>query len=234
MCGLYSFRRSPEEARRLFAYGEDAVFPPRPCVAPGQPIAIVRLENGKPGFALVRWGLIPSWTKDPKPGKPLINARAETVNQKASFRNAMRRRRCLVPADGFYEWQGARGRKQAFHIQRPDGGLFAFAGLWETWMSADGSEIDSAAIVTTAANATVARVHDRMPVVIPPGRFADWLDCDRVCAEEAARLLKPAPEDVFAVAPTVIERTPRPPPPNAPARAAPPEPQAAPAQLKLI
>jgi putative SOS response-associated peptidase YedK len=232
MCGLYSFRRAPEEARRLFAYGEEPVFPPRPYVAPGQPIGVVRLDHGKPAFALVRWGLIPSWTKELKAGKPLINARAETVNEKASFRNAMRRRRCLIPADGFYEWQGMPGRKQAFHIHRPDHGLFAFAGLWETWMSADGSEIDSAAIITTAANATVGQVHDRMPVVIAPEDFSPWLDCDRVSAAEAAALLKPAAEDYFVVEPTVIERTPRPPPP----RPAPPEQVAErkPAQLKLL
>jgi putative SOS response-associated peptidase YedK len=235
MCGLYSFRRSPEEARRLFAYGEDAVFPPRPYVAPGQPIGIVRLEHGRPTFALVRWGLIPSWTKELKPGKPLINARAETVNEKASFRNAMRRRRCLIPADGFYEWQGTPGRKQAYHIHRPDHGLFAFAGLWETWMSPDGSEIDSAAIITTAANATVGRIHDRMPVVIAPDHYAGWLDCERLSAAEAAHLLRPAAEDDFVVEPTVIERTPRPSPPPRPtplAEAAPPA--SKPGQLKLL
>jgi putative SOS response-associated peptidase YedK len=149
-----------------------------------------------------------------KPGKPLINARAETVNAKPSFRNAMRRRRCLIPADGFYEWQGVPGRKQAFHIRRSDDALFAFAGLWETWMAADGSEIDSAAIITTAANATVGQVHDRMPVVIAPEHYAGWLDCERVSAAEAAELLKPAAEDYFVVEPTVIERTPRPQPPR--------------------
>ncbi|MFO1088360.1 MAG: SOS response-associated peptidase [Hyphomicrobiales bacterium] len=241
MCGLYSFRRSPEEARGLFRYKAEAQFPPRPYVAPGQPIGIVRIEHGEPSFALVRWGLIPGWTKELKPGKPLINARAETVLEKASFRNAMRRRRCLVPADGFYEWRGEPGRKQAFHIHRPDHALFAFAGLWESWMSADGSEIDSACIVTTAANATVAAVHDRMPVVIPPERYADWLCSDEVSAEDAAKLLVPAAEDFFVIEPTVIERTPRPvrpAPAPAPATASAPSPASPPKsvgeQLKLF
>jgi putative SOS response-associated peptidase YedK len=182
----------------------------------------------------VRWGLIPAWTKELKPGRPLINARSETVLEKASFRNAMRRRRCLIPADGFYEWQGVPGRKQAFHIHRPDHELFAFAGLWETWMSVDGSEIDSAAIVTTAANATVGRVHDRMPVVIAPENYADWLDCARLPAEEAARLLTPAAEDFFIVEPTMIERTPKPPVTAVPAQRREQAPPAEPAQLKLF
>jgi putative SOS response-associated peptidase YedK len=118
-------------------------------VVPGGPIAIVRAEKGERHFVLVRWGLIPSWVKEVKPGKPLINARAESVIEKPSFRHAMKRRRCLIPADGFYEWEGdVPGKKQPWFIRRPDDGLFAFAGLWEYWMGADGSELESAAIVT--------------------------------------------------------------------------------------
>ena len=118
-------------------------------MTPGGPIAIVRTGKAGREFALVRWGLVPSWIKEVKPGKPLINARAETAVGKPSFRNAMKRRRCLIPADGFYEWRGEPGRKQAFFIRRADDGLFAFAGLWESWMGADGSELDSACILTT-------------------------------------------------------------------------------------
>ena len=214
MCGLYSFRTSPEEARRLFGYLEPAAFPPRPHVRPGEPVAIVRLEQDRRHLVLVRWGLVPSWASEIRPGRALINARAETVNQKPSFRNAMKHRRCLVPADGFYEWRGkVAGRKQAFFIHRPDHGPIAFAGLWEHWMSRDGSEIESMAIITTPANATLAPVHERMPAIIAPEAFADWLDCRRVPAGRAAGLLKPAADDLLVAEPTVIAR--RPPPAQA-------------------
>lgn len=106
MCGLYSFRSSPEEVRSIFGYPEEAQFPPRPYVAPNQPIAIVRDQNGARQFCLVRWGLIPAWVKELRPGKPLINARSETVFEKPSFKSSIKRRRCLIPADGFYEWTG--------------------------------------------------------------------------------------------------------------------------------
>ncbi|MCA3554540.1 SOS response-associated peptidase, partial [Aestuariivirga sp.] len=143
MCGLYSLSKTPRETKAWFGYPEDEDFPPRAHVAPGQPIAVVRMDNGARHFALVRWGFIPSWVRQVKPGKPLINARGETVMEKPSFRSAMRRRRCLVPADGYYEWSGAEGRKTPFFVQRPDKGLFALAGLWEHWMGADGSELET-------------------------------------------------------------------------------------------
>ena len=142
-------------------------------------MAIVRMDQGERHFALVRWGFIPSWVKEVKPGKPLINARGETVAEKPSFRNAMKRRRCLIPADGFYEWQGdVPGKKQPWFIHRPDDGLFAFAGLWEHWMGADGSEIETGVIITTAPNKTIATIHDRMPVVINPDDYETWLTGD--------------------------------------------------------
>ena len=144
MCGLYSFRKSAEETRSLLHYLEEMEFSPRKYVAPQSPIAIVREENNERHFALVRWGFVPSWVKEIKPGKPLINARGETVLEKPSFRNAMKRRRCLVPADGYYEWSGEEGKpKTPHHVQRTDRALFAFGGIWEHWMGADGSEIDA-------------------------------------------------------------------------------------------
>lgn len=226
MCGLYSFRKSPEETRTLFNYLEEPDFPPRQYVAPGGPIAIVRAGKGERHFALVRWGLVPSWVKEMKPGKPLINARAESVIAKPSFRNAMKRRRCLIPSDGFYEWTGdVPGRKQLWFIHRPDDGLFAFAGLWEYWMGADGSELETAAIITTEPNRAVARIHNRMPVVIEPRDYGRWLDVENVEAIAASSLLKPAPEDYFILEPTRIERTA--PPPNSKAEKPTP-------QMKLI
>lgn len=214
MCGLYSFRKSAEETRSLFNYVEEADFPPRAYVAPGGPVAIVRMEQGQRHFALVRWGFIPGWVKEVKPGKPLINARGETVAEKPSFRNAMKRRRCLIPADGFYEWLGdVPGRKIPYFIHRADDGLFAFAGLWEHWMGADGSEIETGVIITTEPNREVSQVHDRMPVVIAPEDHETWLTGDD---KAAAALIRPAPDDYFVLEPTRIERNAPPPRPAAP------------------
>lgn len=205
MCGLYSFKRSAEESRALFRFLEHPRFPPRETVAPGSPIAIVRMEQGERHFALVRWGFIPSWVKEIKPGKPLINARGETVAEKPSFRNALKRRRCLIPADGFYEWLGDQpGRKIPYLIHRPDNGLFAFAGLWEQWMGADGSELDTAVIITTAANREMAEIHDRMPVVIEPEDHETWLAGNM---DDAMRLIRPAPDGYFMLEPAQLPRS---------------------------
>jgi putative SOS response-associated peptidase YedK len=217
MCGLYSFRKSAEEVRSLLHYLDEPEFPPRATVAPGTPIAIVRMERGQRRFAHVLWGFVPSWAKEIRPGKRLINARGETVLTKPTFRNAMRRRRCLIPADGFYEWTGTiPGKKQPYFIHRPDNGLFVFAGLWEHWTGADGSELETACIITTEANRTIASIHSRMPAVIHPEDFATWLACDTVDAESAARLLVPAPEDYFIMEPTRLERRAAPKPPAQP------------------
>lgn len=205
MCGLYSLTKSPGETRALFQYLDEADFPPRAHVAPGQPIAAVRMENGQRRLALLRWGFIPAWVKEVKPGKPLINARGETVLEKPSFRNAMRRRRCLVPADGYYEWSCEEGRKTPYYVQRKDKGLFALAGLWEHWMGADGSEIETAVLMTIAPNAELSAIHDRMPVIIAAGDHETWLTAE---AEEAARLIRPAPDGTFTLEPTVIGRAP--------------------------
>ncbi len=183
---------SPEAIRRLFGYPEQPNFSPRYNVAPTQPVPIVRLVDGKRQFALVRWGLIPPWAKDPRTFTLLINARGESVNEKPAFRNAMRRRRCLFPADGFYDWKDEGGRRRPFCVRPRDGGPIAFAGLWETWMGPNGEEMETAAIVTTAANRELASLHDRMPVIVPPDAFDLWLDCGKVDALTAAALIAPA------------------------------------------
>ena len=206
MCGRYVITSPPAAIRTLFGYPEQPNFPPRYNVAPTQPVPIVRLTEGKRQFALVRWGFIPGWVKDPKSVSLLINARAESVLDKPAFRNAMRRRRCLVPADGFYEWREAGGRKQAYFVRRKDGGPFAFAGLWETWSGPNGEELDTAAIVTTPANRTLSFIHGRMPVMLPPETFELWLDCAKVDAATAAALLMPARDDLleaYQVSPAV-------------------------------
>jgi putative SOS response-associated peptidase YedK len=197
MCGRYAITSAPEAIRALFGYLEQPNFPPRYNVAPTQPVPIVRLAEGKRSFALVRWGLLPSWVKDPRSFTLVINARGESVNEKPAFRNAMRRRRCLFPADGFYEWRQEGRAKRPFFVRPRSGGPIAFAGLWETWMGPNGEEMETAAIVTTRANRTLSPIHERMPVVVPPEAFDFWLDCRKVDGETAAALIAPAREDVL-------------------------------------
>ena len=148
-------------------------------------------------FALVRWGLLPSWVKDPKDFTLVINARGESVMDKPAFSAAMKRRRCLVPADGFYEWKAIGAGKQPYYVRAKSGTPLAFAGLWETWTGPNGEEMETAAIVTTRANRTLADIHERMPVVVPPDAFNRWLDCANVDDKTAASLIAPARDDLL-------------------------------------
>jgi putative SOS response-associated peptidase YedK len=199
MCGRYVITSSPEAFRQLFGYAEQPNFPPRYNVAPTQAVPIVRLNEGKRQFALMRWGLIPSWVKDPRTFSLLINARGESVVEKPAFRAAMKRRRCLFLTDGFYEWKEEGGRKRPSIVRPKSGGPIAFAGLWETWTGPNGEEQDTAAIVTTEANRTLSAVHHRMPVIIEPSGFDFWLDCANVDAKTAAAAIVPAREDLLEV-----------------------------------
>jgi putative SOS response-associated peptidase YedK len=206
MCGRYTITSAPEAIRALFRYPEQPNFPPRYNVAPTQPIPIVRSVEGKRQFALVRWGLLPSWVKDPKTFSLLINARGESVTEKPAFRAAMKRRRCLIPADGFYEWKAVAGRKQPFFVRLKSGAPMAFAGLWECWTGPNGEELETAAIVTTNANRTLSAIHSRMPVIVPPEAFDLWLDCANVDATTASALIAPAPDNLleaYEVSPAV-------------------------------
>jgi putative SOS response-associated peptidase YedK len=206
MCNLYKLRTRPDHLRELLHYMEEHDFPPRTYVSPGSPIAIIRAERNVRHLALVRWGFVPSWAKEVAPGKPLTNARMETILEKASFKHAVRRRRCLIPADGFYEWSGAIGRKQAYHIARAGGGPFAFAGIWEHWQGADGSELETAAIVTTEACGPVASIHHRMPVIVAPDLHGDWLANERIGAEKALALVQSHPDEILVIEPVQLER----------------------------
>ncbi len=206
MCGRYLISTVPEAIRALFRYKERPNFPPRFNVAPTQPVPVVRLDEGERRFALVRWGLLPPWVKDPRTFTLLINARAETINEKPAFRNAMKRRRCLFPADGFYEWAVEGGRKRAFVARPRSGEPVAFAGLWEVWIGPNGEEMETAAIVTTQANAEMSKVHHRAPVIVTPEDFDLWLDSRATDARAASALLRPAPDgtmDVYEVSPAV-------------------------------
>jgi len=197
MCGRYQLTLSLEAVREMFDVHNDAApFPPRYNIAPTQPIHVVRAVPGGRALALMRWGLLPSWVKDPSDFPLLINARAETAAGKPAFRSAVRRRRALVPATGFYEWR-REGTKKVPYLFEADAPL-AFAGIWETWCGPQGEEMETAAILTGAAEGVPARFHDRMPLTVPPERFADWLD---PANEDGAAALELAGRDAYAARP---------------------------------
>jgi putative SOS response-associated peptidase YedK len=202
MCGRFTLFEPDKVLAREFGVSD---FPPRSLrynIAPSQPIAAVRVTPAGSGreLALLRWGLIPSWSKDPATGNRLINARAETARDKPSFRNAFRRHRCLIPANGFYEWQRQERGKQPYFVRMRDERLFAFAGLWDRWEGPDKDVIETCTILTTVANAVLAPIHDRMPVILPPTEYARWLDPTLRNTDSLAPLLIPFPsEDMLAL-----------------------------------
>jgi putative SOS response-associated peptidase YedK len=207
MCGRYAITLPPEAVKAYFGYAGNPNFPPRANIAPTQPVPVVRLERAPGGqvarqFRLVRWGFLPAFVKDPKDYPLVINARSETVAEKASFRNALRRRRCLFIADAFYEWQRGpeprkRGAATPFLIRRRDGAPMGLAGLWESWMGPNGEEVETACILTTHANGLISAIHERMPVVIEPGDFETWLSIDDERDEASHALLRPAADDTL-------------------------------------
>jgi len=198
MCGRFVITSSPEAIRKLFGYPDQPNLPARYNIAPTQPVPVVLAERGARKFMLMRWGFLPAWTKDPKKFGLVINARAESVIEKPSFRNAIRRRRCLIPADGYYEWHDLGTRKQPLLVHPAKGGPMAFAGLWETCAGPNGEEVDTVAIVTTAASRDLAALHPRMPVTIAPDAFELWLDCTNVEASVATSLLIAPPVGTLA------------------------------------
>jgi putative SOS response-associated peptidase YedK len=194
MCGRFVITSAPEAIRQVFGYRERPNFPARYNVAPTQPVPVVIVDNGERHFRLMRWGLLPSWVKDPRQFTLLINARAETVQEKPAFKNAIRRRRCLIPADGYYEWQNLGERKQPYFIHPSAGGPMGFAGLQETWMGPNGEELDTVALITAAASTGMSVLHHRVPVTIAPADFAQWLDCSGDSSSDVMTMLT-APRD---------------------------------------
>ncbi len=197
MCGRFALHRSPEQLAAHFGLDEAPPLADRYNIAPTQPVAIVRLAQNSMDreWALVHWGLIPSWAKDLSLGARMINARAETVAEKPSFRAALKRRRCLVPADGFYEWKPEGRSKQPFYIRMKNEEPFAFAGLWEIWTSPDGGELQSCTVITTEPNELMTNIHDRMPVILAADDYAEWLgngkDADAREVGKLRHLLRP-------------------------------------------
>jgi putative SOS response-associated peptidase YedK len=202
MCGRFALAADNETVAQQFELSlpEGMNLAPRYNIAPTQPVAAVRLSRGQRELTHFHWGLIPSWSQDAKMGSRLINARSETVTDKPSFRTAFKRRRCLIPASGFYEWQKLNGSKQPLYIQPTEEALFAFAGLWELWHSADGGEIESCTILTTTPNELMAQIHNRMPVIVEPGDYDLWLEPGDD-PEQGLHLLRPFPSHKMAAYP---------------------------------
>lgn len=216
MCGRFALSAMPEEVREFFGLMELERFPPRYNIAPTQPILVVIATepagegSNRPSrrALLARWGLLPRWAKHPKDFPLLFNGRSESAAEKAAFRAAMRHRRTLVPASGFYEWRaapGGRGHAQPFWVRPRRGGIVAFAGLMETHAGGDGGEMDTAAILTTAANDALSAIHARMPVVVRPQDFTRWLDCRNSEPRDVADLLQPVEDDFFEAVPVSVD-----------------------------
>lgn len=207
MCGRYTLYGPVSRLRKQFdAELAGFEFEPRYNAAPMQWLPAIRQRpSGERIIHRLRWGLVPSWAKDEAIATKLINARGETVADKPSFRTALRKRRCIVPANGFYEWRALAGRKQPYFIHAANDELIGLAGLWERWTRpADGEEIDTFTIVTTEANATVAPVHDRMPVILSPADYGAWLDAG-TDIEEVGHLLRHSPEGVLEMHPVATK-----------------------------
>jgi putative SOS response-associated peptidase YedK len=193
MCGRYRLSRRKQLIQEYFDTTDELDWEPRYNIAPSQSAGIIRQDRAKPErrFSLARWGLIPYWAKDASIGYKLINARSETVGSKPAFREAFESRRCLIPADGFYEWKRTEKAKQPFHFGLQGDSLFAFAGLWDRWKDASGQAVESCSILTTTPNALLADVHDRMPVILRPEAYDLWLDPGFRRAETLKEMLNP-------------------------------------------
>jgi putative SOS response-associated peptidase YedK len=208
MCGRFTLSTPAQTLQQIFDLSETPDLPPRYNIAPSEAIAAIRLPEPQAGHRLdlLRWGLVPPWAKEPDVGARMINARSETAATNPAFRTAFRRRRCLVPADGFYEWQRLERRKQPFYIRMRDGLPFAFAGLWEHWEGPQGDALETCTILTTEPSELVRPVHDRMPVILDPQDWDLWLDPTMHEPERLQSLLRPYPAEkmiAFPVGQTV-------------------------------
>ena len=203
MCGRFTQTASPEVIAEQFKITNPPLFTPRYNIAPSQPIAAIRIDPDRATRTLVmlRWGLIPSWAKDPKIGNQCINAKAETVAEKPSFRSAFKKRRCLVVATGFYEWQVQGMRKQPMWIGLKSTQPFAFAGLWEQWKPAEGEPRETCTIITTEPNDLIRPIHNRMPVILSPTSYDQWLDLSFQHVEPLKALLRPYPSEELTAYP---------------------------------
>jgi putative SOS response-associated peptidase YedK len=204
MCGRYMFTSPLDAVRQFFGLEAGLNLAPRYNIAPRQSVPIVRIgaDASARELTMVEWGLVPSWAKERPTSKPLINARLETIAEKPSFRAAYKRRRCLVPANGFYEWQNVGGRKVPHYIHMKAGALFAFAGIWEVWHGPGGdAALESMAIITTEANDDIGALHHRMPVVVGVEDFSLWLENDEIGGSDPLDRLQAVPHGTFSFHP---------------------------------
>ena len=203
MCGRFTLSSSPEAVARRFGLAAPVPLAPRYNAAPGQEVATVSPPEAAavPELRLRRWGLVPAWSRDPHVGARLINARCETAAERPAFREAFRRRRCLVPADGFYEWDARVTPRQPYLVALAGGGPFGIAGLWERWLGPGGEVIESVALLTTAANELLRPIHDRMPAILAPAEYAACLDPGRSDPEPLRALLAPLPPAALCLRP---------------------------------
>ncbi len=200
MCARFFIISPPPVLRAAFRYGEMPNFPGRYNIAPTDPVPVVLHDRGEPHFQLMRWGFLPGWVKDPAQFPLVINIRSETALEKPSFRTAMMRRRAIMPADGFYEWAKEGRAKVPYRFFPRDEQPLAFAALWDTWAGPDGSEMDTVALLTMPSHGEPARLHDRMPVMIPLARVSDWLD-PNLAAPKALALALEGPAPALAMVP---------------------------------
>lgn len=203
MCGRFTLTVDPADLQEIVpGLVITDRYSPRYNIAPTQPVAVI-VNDPQPKLYYFIWGLIPSWSKDPQIGSQLINARAETLTEKPAYRNAFRQRRCLIPADGFYEWRTIPGEriKTPYYVHMKDGQPFAFAGLWEIWRKLEGSEVRSCTIVTTEPNDLIRPIHNRMPVILSPEHYATWLNPQYANLENLRSLLIPYPHDTLEAYP---------------------------------
>ncbi len=191
MCGRFALGLPRKRLKERFGLEDIPDAPERYNIAPGQMVEAVTATPAGRGMRLFKWGLVPSWAKDTAIGYKMINARAETAAEKPAFRAAMRYRRCLIPAQGFYEWSSENGRRQPWFLSRQDGGVLALAGIWEHHEGPQGGVLESVAILTCQANSLVAGIHDRMPVIVEPGDDARWLDPGTTRADALRDILEP-------------------------------------------
>ncbi|HYM77470.1 MAG TPA: SOS response-associated peptidase [Candidatus Dormibacteraeota bacterium] len=194
MCGRYRLSRRKQLVEEYFdTESDEPEWTPRYNIAPSQPVAVIRQNPKEPRreLSLMRWGLIPSWAKDPSVAARMINARSETAGTKPAFRDSFKSRRCLIPADGFYEWQRVGKIKQPYCFEVGNAEMFAFAGIWDRWKDPSGNWVKTCSILTTTPNAMTAAVHDRMPVILDPDSYDLWLDPGVQDASWASELLKP-------------------------------------------
>ncbi len=209
MCGRFVSSSTPDQVAAYFGVEQvgETLLEPSYNVAPTNDVYVVLESGGIRRLEAFHWGLVPFWAKDPKIGNRMINARAETVADKNAFRTAFRKRRCIVPADGFYEWTKKPGqdKKQPMYIHHPDGEPFAFAGLWETWKGEDGVPLQSCTIITGEPNDTMAEIHDRMPAILPPSAWSTWLDTELDDPSVLQPLLVPAPDRIITMHPVSTE-----------------------------